>query len=162
MTDSSNIADVPPAKAGKKPLLIGVLLGCVGLVGGYFAVSILAGPEISAADEAAFEAVPSRDAPLPVFVALEPLIISLSTDQGRSHLRFSAQIEVAPGLSGEVEALKPRIIDILNGYLRAVEIEMLNDPSALQRMRSQMLRRVQVVAGEGRIKDLLIMEFVLS
>jgi flagellar FliL protein len=29
-------------------------------------------------------------------------------------------------------------------------------------LRAQMLRRVQIVAGEGRIRDLLIMEFVLS
>jgi len=32
----------------------------------------------------------------------------------------------------------------------------------LLRLRSQMLRRVQVVTGEGRVRDLLIMEFVLN
>ena len=58
--------------------------------------------------------------------------------------------------------LRPRILDVLNGYLRAVEVAELEDPSALVRLRAQMLRRIQVVAGEGRVNDLLISEFVLN
>jgi flagellar FliL protein len=96
------------------------------------------------------------------FVALDPLIISLSSDGGRTHLRFSAQLEVAPEFATEVEMVKPRIVDVLNSYLRAVKIEELDDPTSLMKLRSQMLRRVQIVTGEGRIKDLLIMEFVLN
>ncbi len=53
-------------------------------------------------------------------------------------------------------------MDILNGYLRAVDVRDLEDPSALIRLRAQMLRRIQIVTGEGRVKDLLIMEFVLN
>jgi flagellar FliL protein len=30
------------------------------------------------------------------------------------------------------------------------------------RLRGQMLRRVQAVVGEGRVNDLLVMEFVLD
>lgn len=51
---------------------------------------------------------------------------------------------------------------MLNGYLRAVETSELEQRAALVRMRAQMLRRVQVVTGEGRVRDLLIMEFVLN
>jgi len=58
--------------------------------------------------------------------------------------------------------LKPRIVDVLNGYLRAVTFAEMADPNALARLRGQMLRRIQVVTGEGRVKDLLIMEFVLN
>ena len=56
----------------------------------------------------------------------------------------------------------PPIIDVLNGYLRALEVTDIEDPAALTRLRSQMLRRAQVVAGPERINDLLIMEFVLN
>ncbi len=51
---------------------------------------------------------------------------------------------------------------MLNSYLRAVEVRQLEDPSALLRLRAQMLRRVQIVTGEGRVRDLLISEFVLN
>ena len=49
-----------------------------------------------------------------------------------------------------------------NSYLRALELRDLEDPSALTRLRAQMLRRVQVVAGPERVNDLLVMEFVLN
>jgi flagellar FliL protein len=50
----------------------------------------------------------------------------------------------------------------LNGYLRALEAGDLEDRSALTRLRGQMLRRVKMVTGRGRVNDLLIMEFVLN
>ncbi len=56
----------------------------------------------------------------------------------------------------------PRVVDVLNGYLRALEIQDIESAAALTRLRAQMLRRVQIVAGPGRINDLLIMEFVLN
>jgi flagellar protein FliL len=56
----------------------------------------------------------------------------------------------------------PRIVDVLNGYLRAVEVREFEDPAALVRLRAQMLRRVQIVTGEGRVRDLLVTEFVLN
>jgi flagellar FliL protein len=89
-------------------------------------------------------------------------VIALPGRQNREHLRFTAQLEVPPDRVSEVESIRPRIVDVLNGYLRAVDLTDLEDPTALMRLRAQMLRRVQVVAGEGRVNDLLIMEFVLN
>jgi len=43
-----------------------------------------------------------------------------------------------------------------------VETKDLEDPLALVRLRAQMLRRVQMVTGEGRVRDLLITEFVIN
>ena len=56
----------------------------------------------------------------------------------------------------------PRIVDILNTYLRAVQPQDLDSPTALLRLRVQMLHRVQVVAGQGVVRDLLITEFILN
>ena len=56
----------------------------------------------------------------------------------------------------------PRVLDVLNTYLRAVEVRDLEEPSSLVKLRAQMLRRVQVVTGEGKVRDLLITEFVLG
>jgi flagellar FliL protein len=54
------------------------------------------------------------------------------------------------------------VVDVLNGYLRALEPREIEDPAALMRIRAQMLRRVQVVAGGDRVRDLLVMEFVVN
>jgi flagellar FliL protein len=69
---------------------------------------------------------------------------------------------VVPTYRADVEHLMPRVVDVLNSYLRALELGDLTDSAALMRLRAQMLRRLQVVTGEGRINDLLIMEFVLN
>ncbi|KJZ21160.1 flagellar basal body-associated FliL family protein [Loktanella sp. S4079] len=150
-----------PKKSSKKPLMIGLALALLGGGGGFFAVqSGVIGGAGPVEDHAQIAAV--SDSPKLSFVPLDPLIVSLAREGGRDHLRFSAQLEVVPEFANEVEAVKPRIVDVLNGYLRAVEVAQLEDPAALIRLRAQMLRRIQIVTGEGRVRDLLIMEFVLS
>lgn len=96
------------------------------------------------------------------FLEIEPILISLSDSSEVRHLRFRAQLEIAAAHRPEVQHLMPRIVDLLNGYLRALQIEDFEDPLILTRLRAQLLRRVQVIAGPGRVNDVLIMEFVLN
>ncbi|MFQ1700452.1 flagellar basal body-associated protein FliL [Loktanella agnita] len=162
--DAEEPEEETPKKGSKMPLIIGLVLLLAGGGGGFFAVQsgLLGGGSESHAEA---EVAEENDAPLELnvsFVPIDPLVISLPGTGGRGHLRFVAQLEVPPDHVAEVEAVKPRIVDVLNGYLRAVDLTDLENPAALMRLRSQMLRRVQVVTGEGRVSDLLIMEFVLS
>ena len=153
------------------PLIVGLVLCTGGAAAGFFGVSsgrldsvlnlVAGGGDARAAGAGEEDAAPAPLVPA-AFVALDPLVVSLSPASDRGYLRFSAQLEVAPEHVEEVEAIRPRIVDVLNGYLRAVDLADLEDPAALVRLRAQMLRRLQVVAGEGRIRDLLIMEFVLN
>lgn len=162
MNTTADSAGESPKKSKKAPLFIGLLLALVGGGGGFMAVQsgILSADKAFGSDRGS--AAPTAQ-PLDVaFVALDPLVISLPATQGRQHLRFAAQLEVPLAHVAEVEAIKPRIVDILNGYLRAVDLAELENPAALLKLRSHMLRRVQIVTGDGRVNDLLIMEFVLS
>lgn len=150
----------PKKKKSKLPLLIGVVLAVVLGGGGFYATysGLLFG---HAEKEHPAEEKPD---PLPEisFVPIEPIVVSLGAQSTNQHLRFTAQLEVAKSYSEEVVLLMPRILDVLNGYLRAVEVAELEDPSAMARLRAQMLRRVQIVTGEGRVRDLLVTEFVLN
>mgnify|MGYP003471658695 FL=1 len=56
----------------------------------------------------------------------------------------------------------PRVTDVLNGYLRAVELAELEKPTALVKLRAHLIRRIQLVAGEGRVRDVLVTEFVIN
>ncbi|SFR51918.1 flagellar FliL protein [Yoonia tamlensis] len=164
MPEETDTPEDTPAKGSKKPLLIGIVLALLGGGGGFFAVQsgVLGGAEHGQDATAHADESPAPAVEIATFVALDPLVISLPRSGGRDHLRFSAQLEVAPQYAQEVAAIKPRIVDVINGYLRAVDLAELEDPAALTRLRGQMLRRIQIVAGEGRVRDLLIMEFVLS
>lgn len=165
MADSAQTPDDTgedtPKKSSKLPLILGVVLALAGGGGGFMAVQsgLLQGGD----EEEKIEEVEEAEAlPALAFVPMETLVINLPESARAKHLLFTAQLEVEPAYTQEVTDLMPRIVDVLNGYLRAVQLSELEDPTALIRLRAQMLRRVQVVVGEGRVKDILIMEFVLN
>jgi flagellar FliL protein len=150
----------PPRKRSKRPLLIGLALALVLGGGGFYAAftGLIPG--------AGREHGETDQGPGPLlgiaFVPLETIVISLGPDSGSEHLRFSAQLEVADSAAADVATLAPRILDVINSYLRAVDTAAIEDPQAMSRLRAQMLRRIQVVTGAGRVRDLLITEFVLN
>lgn len=181
-----------PEKKSKLPLIIGLVLLLAGGGGGFYVAysglldSLLGGGnETAAAEGHAAPAEGGHGAAAPPaeghgapaegghgeagaagsssnFVPLQPIIVSLGDRGNSQHLRFSAQLEVAPGQAANVTALMPRITDVLNIYLRALDPPELEEPSALLRLRGQMLRRIQIVTGPGVVTDLLIIEFVFN
>ncbi len=160
MPKSEAGAETAPKMKSRLPLILGLLLMLALGGGGFYAVyaGLVFGQE-----EHAGEAAPQVKAlPDIAFVPIEPLVISLGSEPSGRYLHFSAQIEVAKAYEPDVTLLLPRVVDVLNGYLRAVEVSDLEDPTALIRLRAQMLRRVQMVAGEGRVRDLLVTGFVIN
>jgi flagellar FliL protein len=167
MPDKEDTATVPVAKGSKRPLLIGAVLALVGAAGGFYAMwsgLIPLGADHGPGAEAPHAGHTDPHAPMAdlAFVPVVPVVVSVGQGATRSHLRFAAELEVKAAHKSEVEQLMPRIVDVTNTYLRALKLADLEDSQALIRLRAQLLRRMQVVTGEGRINDLLIMEFVLN
>jgi flagellar protein FliL len=163
MSDAADIIEVEPVekpKKGKLALTLGLVAALALGGGGFYAIYAgLVDPAALLKHEAEPQAAVLDGI---AFVPMEPIMISLAPGASAKHLRFSGQLEVAPEYAPEVAGLMPRILDVLNTYLRAVEVRDLEQPASIARLRAQMLRRVQVVTGEGRIRDLLITEFVLN
>ncbi|SPF75272.1 hypothetical protein ALP8811_00259 [Aliiroseovarius pelagivivens] len=154
--------DEASGKKSKKGLVVG-LVGALLLGGGGFYATyagLIGGhPAPETEDEPAAEV---QELPAVSFVELDPLVISLGPNTRNRHLRFRASLEVEPNYEDDVTRLKPRVVDVLNAYLRAVDTAMLEDPHSLVKLRAQMLRRIQLVTGDGRVRNLLILEFVLN
>lgn len=160
MAEAEVPQDAEPKKKSKLPLILGLVLFLVLGGGGFYAV--FSGMILGHATEAEQQASHASDLPEIAFVPLDPVTITLGEVAQKIHLKFAAQLEVNAPQEAEVLLLRPRILDVLNGYLRAVDVDELGDPHALVRLRSQMLRRIQIVTGEGRVRDLLVTEFVLN
>lgn len=180
----SDAAAAPPSEApkgGKKGLLFGVIgaavlggAGFYGIYSGMISPNLLTGGGGSNAEASGHGEASSGEGgghgaaagtgPLAgiAFVPMDPITISLPPGSSARHLRFTGQLEVGPEQSAAVTQLMPRILDVLNTYLRAVEVRDLEQPAAIPRLRAQMLRRIQVVTGEGKVRDLLITEFILN
>ncbi|MCT4609541.1 MAG: flagellar basal body-associated FliL family protein [Pelagimonas sp.] len=160
--------DVEEKKPSKLPMIIGIVLALVGGGGGFFAAQsgMLGGggSEDMAAEEIAKEesSIETIELPNVQFVEVPQLTVSLGPHANAQHLRFRASLEVPSQYAGEVESVLPRIQDVLNSYLRALEPRDIEAPGALLKLRGQMLRRIKLVAGEGRVDDLLVLEFVLN
>lgn len=157
--------DGAPSKSSKLPLIIGLALMILGGGGAFYAVSsglVLAEHE-DTHETGVTEVASHEPVDQVAFVPVDPLIVNLaSEDQRQRHLRFVAQLEVPSAAEEDVTLLMPRVVDMLNGYLRAVDVSVLEDPSSLLRLRAQMLRRLKIVAGDERVRDILIMEFVVN
>ena len=175
-------AEEEPPKKKSKALLFG-LIGAV-LLGGATFYGVFSGliplpfgdkqPEESAAmagkeshamaGKEGSKSVGSEhvERPPAAFVPLDELIISLGPDARARHLKLVVSIEVVPESEASVTAVKPRIIDVLNTFLRAVDERQFENPRAMLRLRAQMLRRIQLVTPQHSVQDLLIQEFVLN
>ena len=146
------------------PLGIGLGAAILSAAGAFFLVQQGLLPLPLPPREAVFtsaEPKAQREGPDTDFVALTPLIVTLGEGDALRQLQMTAQLEVAPDAVDSVQLLTPRVVDVLNTYLRAVDSTTVEDPAAMLRMRAQMLRRVQVVTGDDMVRDLLIAEFIL-
>lgn len=162
MSEAEKTPERERARGGtrRRAWLLGLLLALPVGAGGFYAA--YTEPWRSAPAESADAGAPAPAALVHDYVALAPIMINLGNSEKPQVLRFVAQLEVAPQHVAEVERLMPRIIDMLNTYLRALEMHEIQEPAALLRLRAQMLRRVQIVAGSGRVNDLLVTEFILN
>jgi flagellar FliL protein len=160
--------DAPkPAKAkgsGFKGILIGLLLALPLGGGSFFAVysGMIALPlpdrHAMAAEE---EAAMPLDLPQTAFLPLEQVVVTLGRGTDLRQLALTAQLEVEPNAIDTVALLMPRVVDVMSTYLRAVDVSLVEDPASMLRLRAQMLRRIQVVTGEGMVRDLLVSEFIV-
>jgi len=161
MSDVTADQSDPEPKSGKRIWLLATL-GALVLGAGAFSVlyfELLFSEPEPARDEGEISKPMGLDID---FVPLDSLVVSLGPGASASHLVVTMQLEVAKNYVSEVEFLKPRIADVLNSYLRALKPEDIEQTGSLIRLRAQMLRRLQIVVGDGRIRDLLITEFVLN
>lgn len=151
-------SEASPRRAWRA-ILISLVLALLSGAGGFYAsrAGLVTLPFIAAPDASPVPALPSI-----AYVQIPAIIISLGPAATGRHLKFSAQLETETRHQEEVSLLLPRIVDVLNSYLRAVEPRELEDAGAITRLRGHMLRRIQIVTGEGRVRDLLIAEFVLN
>ncbi len=174
MTDAPDPADEDsPPKKKSKALLFG-LIGAVALGGGTFYgvysgmiplpfggdEKVAAADEGDEKDEEDHYSNPATTAT--AFVPLEAMVISLGPEAKSKHLQVKVSIEVEPGTELDVQTITPRINDVLNTYLRAIDGSDLENPRSMTRMRAQMLRRVRLVAPQGAVRDVLIQQFVLN
>lgn len=92
-------------------------------------------------------------------VELNEFVVSLRRD--RQVLRILLAVEVPSGVASEIDANDLRLRDAFMSYLRAIDVEQLEDVTFMPQLRAQLLRRAKLVLGDENISGILITDFLI-
>lgn len=93
------------------------------------------------------------------YLELSPMTISLQDDM--RILKIGITLETLAGTESEIDPSDPKIRDAFMGYLRALRLDQVQDAAFMAQMRAQLLRRVQIVVGPGKVHGILITDFMV-
>jgi flagellar FliL protein len=174
----------PPKKSKKKLIIIAAvaLLVLGGGGAGLFFSGVLGGKshppaegEVAAGahpDGAASAAKDGKEAKTgkegketkPAFFSLGDIIVNLNSDPKHPNfLKLKVSLELADEKDATaLEAMKPRIVDNFQVYLRELRIEDLRGSAGLYRLREELLLRVTEAVQPIRVRDVLFQEMLVQ
>ncbi len=99
-----------------------------------------------------------------VIVPLGDMIVNLASEGNRMFfLKLRVDLQLFDKADGKIiEAVRPRIIDNFQVYMRELRVEDLRGSAGLYRLREELLMRVTEAAHPARIKDILFQEMLIS
>jgi len=152
-----------PEKSKKKLIIIAVgaivLLAAIGA--GLFFSGILGKAPEKTATEMGPDGKPIEK---PVFYTLPDFLINLNS-QGKaaSFLKATVVIEVAHQADVPIiESELPKVVDAINTYMRELHPSDLTGSAGIQRLREEMLLRVNKALAPVKINDVLFKEIVVQ
>jgi flagellar FliL protein len=105
----------------------------------------------------------------PVFIDLPDIVTNLNSAARRpTFVKLRAKLEVAnPETAQAAQAAMPRLLDVLNTYLRETRPEELRGSAGTHRLREEIVARANLaLATNGRpasgVRDLLFVELVVQ
>lgn len=169
-------------KSDKRKLLVIAGVAAVLLLGGGAAGAYLLGffgggdPEVATAadhggaeegghEDAAHEEDGAAGAPAGiVFVDMPDIIVNLSSDGRRMRfLKLRVALEVENGQAAErIRSLMPRVMDSFQLYLRALTLDEVNGSAGMQRLKEELIARVNLAIEPTRVGDVLFKEMLVQ
>jgi len=98
------------------------------------------------------------------FVDMPDILVNLDTSSSRVRfLKLRVALEVASDEVGErVRALTPRIMDSFQMYLRALTVEEVQGALGMQRLKEELMVRINHAIEPQRIEDVLFKEMLVQ
>lgn len=150
-----------PEVKGKKGLIKWIIIGVVVLVvlgaavgGGLYVFNNVMGAKKDAA-----KAPPI----IGTIWTLDPFIVNLMDNGGERYLKVIMQFEVAdPTMIAELDLVKPRVRDSILDLLSSKTLADLADAPGKQRLREEIILRINNSISRGRISKVYFTEFVIQ
>ena len=170
-----------PIAAGKRKWVLPIAAGALLLAGGGGAAAYFAGlfggsqPAEAASghgtgDEAGHAGAGSgahaADATEPAiaFIDMPDLIVNLRSDAPRMRylkLRVSLEVDGEPAADA-VRQLMPRVMDGFQLYLRALSVDEVSGAAGMQRLKEELIARVNLAVRPVQVSDVLLKEMLVQ
>jgi flagellar FliL protein len=150
---------------GNKKLLIIAAAALLLVVGGggaalYFFVFSGGEPTQAEASGPEYPATPPQVA----YADMDEMIVNIQSQEGSPvYLKLAVQLELysAEEKAG-IEALKPRIRDQFQGYLRELRPDDLTGSAGIMRLKEELVRRTNAAAAPYKVRDVLLKEMIIQ
>lgn len=86
---------------------------------------------------------------------------TLSLREDKQVLRILLALETPKSVVESIDPNDLHLRDAFMSYLRAIEVEQLQDVAFLPQLRAQLLRRAKLVLGDDNVSGILITEFLI-
>ena len=167
MSDSAEEAPAEEAKpkapkGGTSPIVMALLVLNLGASGfGVFKL-MTAPPAAAATMPAPHEEKPAKEITGPV-IALEPFVVNLDEPGNARYLKMTVQLELVNEHDGEViEKSKQVIRDEVLSYLSGLHVKDTLGATAKDTIREELMKRMQAVVGEHKIRRMFFQEFMVQ
>ncbi|MCK9362257.1 MAG: flagellar basal body-associated FliL family protein [Syntrophales bacterium] len=95
--------------------------------------------------------------------SLDPFIVNLAENQGERFLKIVIQLELSdPAIIADMEILKPKIRDNLLDLLTAKTYAELMEPAGKQRLRDEIVLRLNSFLTKGKVLKVYFTEFIVQ
>lgn len=95
--------------------------------------------------------------------AIDPFIVNLADHQGERYLKVVMQLEVSdPAITAQLEQLKPKLRDNVMDLLTAKTYAELMEAGGKQRLRDEIVLRLNSFLPKGGIVKVYFTEFVIQ
>jgi len=150
---------------GKKKLIILIAVGALLVIGGGGAALYFTG--MLGKHQTTEEKQAKKDADekgAAAFYSLGDILVNLSGEgKHPNYLKVKVSLELADAKDvALMDAIKPRIIDNFQVYLRELRIDDLRGSAGLYRLREELLLRVTEAAQPIRVRDVLFLEMLVQ
>ncbi len=150
------------AKGGTSPIVMALLVLNLG-ASGFGAFKIMtAKPAAAATVEEHHEEKPSKEITGPV-IPLDPFVVNLDEPGNARYLKMTAQLELVNAKDTEViEKSKEVIRDEILSYLSGLHVKDTLGATAKDAIREALVKKLDAVVGEHRVRRIFFQEFMVQ
>jgi flagellar FliL protein len=131
--------------------------------GGVYYFFFSGGEEPTQLAEGAPEPLPETP-PNITFYDMPDIIVNIQgADAAPAYLKLSVSLELdSPEEKAGIDALKARIVDQFQGYLRELRMDDLKGSAGIVRLKEELLRRINASAAPYRVRDVLLKQMIVQ